>query len=325
MVRSSAVRLSYHDLSPDAGDFRREVIAGLSRSQKVLPPKLFYDARGSELFEAICELPEYYPTRTEIALMRERAHEMAQQLGPDCVLIEYGSGSGRKTRILMEALRPAAYVPIDIASQQLAACSAEFAASFPDVAVIAVCADYSRPFALPGLDRFRKHRRVIYFPGSTVGNLTVSEALVFLTNACAVARPGGAMLVGVDLKKDPAVLRAAYDDAQGVTAQFNLNLLARINRELGANIDIAAFRHRAFYNAEAGRIEMHLESLRDQAVVIANRAFDFREGETIHTENSYKYSVAEFQELARNAGFTAQTCWTDARQLFSVHYLTVPG
>jgi len=166
---------------------------------------------------------------------------------------------------------------------------------------------------------------VIYFPGSTVGNLTVSEALAFLRNACAVARPGGAMLVGVDLKKDPAVLRAAYDDAQGVTAQFNLNLLARINRELGANIDIAAFRHRAFYNAEAGRIEMHLESLRDQAVVIANRAFDFREGETIHTENSYKYSVTEFQELARNAGFTAQTCWTDARQLFSVHYLTVPG
>jgi dimethylhistidine N-methyltransferase len=324
-VRSSTSRVSYHDLGPDAGDFRQEVIAGLSRSQKVLPPKFFYDERGSELFEAICELPEYYPTRTEIALMRDKVHEMAQQLGPGCVLIEYGSGSGRKTRILVEALTPAAYVPIDIASRQLADCSAEIARAFPDVAVIAVCADYSRPFALPGLDRFREHRRVIYFPGSTVGNFTVSEALAFLRNACTVARPGGAMLVGVDLKKDPALLRAAYDDAQGVTAQFNLNLLARINRELGANIDIAAFQHRAFYNAEVGRVEMHLESLRDQQAVIADRPFTFREGETIHTENAYKYSIAEFQELARRAGFVAQTCWTDAQALFSVHYLTVPG
>ena len=325
MVRSSASRLSYHDLGPGAGDFRQEVIAGLSRSQKALPPKFFYDERGSELFEAICELPEYYPTRTEIALMRDKAHEMAQHLGAGCVLIEYGSGSGRKTRILVEALRPAVYVPIDIASRQLADCSAEFAQAFPEVAVIAVCADYSRPFALPGLDRFRGHRRVIFFPGSTVGNLTVSEALDFLRNACAVARPGGAMLVGVDLKKDPGLLRAAYDDAQGVTAEFNLNLLARINRELGANIDPAAFRHRAFYNAEVGRIEMHLESLRDQQVAIADRVFTFRQGETIHTENSYKYSVTEFQNLARRAGFVAQTCWTDAHELFSIHYLTVPG
>jgi len=325
MVRSSALRLSYHDLAPDAGDFHQEVIAGLSRSQKALPPKFFYDERGSELFEAICELPEYYPTRTEIALMRDKADEMAQHLGPRCVLIEYGSGSGRKTRILVEALGPAAYVPIDIAARQLADCSAEFARAYPDIAVIAVCADYSRPFALPELDQFRKHRRVIYFPGSTVGNFTVSEALAFLKNACAVARPGGAMLVGVDLKKDPAMLCAAYDDRQGVTAQFNLNLLARINRELGANIDLTGFRHRAFYNAEAGRIEMHLESLQDQRVTIAERTFTFRQGETIHTENSYKYSVAEFQELAQKAGFVAQFCWTDARELFSVHYLTVPG
>jgi len=207
----------------------------------------------------------------------------------------------------------------------LADCSAEFARAFPEVTVIAVCADYSLPFALPGLDRFRQHRRVIYFPGSTVGNFTVSEALAFLRNACIVARPGGAMLVGVDLKKDPALLRAAYNDAQGVTAQFNLNMLARINRELGANIDIAAFRHRAFYNAERGRIEMHLESLQDQQVAIADRVFTFRRGETIHTENSYKYSITEFQTLARRAGFVAQSCWTDPGELFSVHYLTVPG
>jgi len=324
MVRNSAARLSYHDLSPDTGDFRKEVIAGLSQPQKTLAPKFFYDERGSQLFEAICELPEYYPTRTEIALMREKAPEMARCLGMGCVLIEYGSGSGRKTRILVEALAPAAYVPIDIASQQLADYSAEFARAFPHIAVIAVCADYSRPFALPGLERFRERRRAIYFPGSTIGNFTMSEALAFLRNACAVAGPGGAMLVGVDLKKDPAVLHAAYNDAQGITAQFNLNLLERINRELGANINVAGFRHRAIYNAGAGRIEMHLESLRDQRVVIGDRAFTFRRGETIHTENSCKYSIAEFQELARKAGFVPQACWTDARDWFSVHYLTAP-
>jgi dimethylhistidine N-methyltransferase len=324
-VRSSASRVSYHDLRPDAGDFRHEVIAGLSQGQKALPPKFFYDERGSKLFEAICELPEYYPTRTEVALMRDKAHAMAQHLGPGCILIEYGSGSGRKTRILVEALGPAAYVPIDIASRQLANCSAEMARAFPEVAVVAVCADYSRPFALPALDAFRERRRVIYFPGSTIGNFTIPEAKAFLENACRIALPRGAMLVGVDLKKDPALLHAAYNDAQGVTAQFNLNLLARINRELGANIDVAAFRHRAFYNVELGRIEMHLESLRDQQVAIADRTFSFRRGETIHTENSYKYSIAEFQDLARSAGFVAQTCWTDPHDLFSVHYLTVPG
>lgn len=324
MARSSASRVSYHDLAPDTGDFRREVITGLSRSPKSLPPKYFYDERGSELFEAICGLPEYYPTRTEIALMRDKGREMAEELGPECILVEYGSGSGRKTRILVEALAPVAYVPIDIAAAQLTEWSAEVARSFPAVTVVAVCADYSRPFALPGLERFAKRRRVIYFPGSTIGNFMVSEAMVFLKNACAVARPGGAMLVGVDLKKDPAVLEAAYNDARGVTAAFNLNLLARINRELKASIDLASFRHRAFYNAELGRIEMHLESLRDQRVVIADRTFVFRQGETIHTENSCKYSIAEFQELARGAGFVARTYWTDPQDLFSVHYLTVP-
>ena len=324
MARGSASRVSYHDLAPDTGDFRRDVVAGLSRAQKSLSPKYFYDKRGSELFEAICELPEYYPTRTEIALMRDKAREMAGLLGPACVLIEYGSGSGRKTRILVEALAPAAYVPIDIAAAQLDAWSSDLAREFPRVAVIAVCADYSRPLALPGLDRFRGHRRVIYFPGSTIGNFTVPEALAFLRNARTVARRGGAMLVGVDLKKDPAMLQAAYDDAQGVTAEFNLNLLARIKRELGADIDTSAFRHRAFYNAGLGRVEMHLESLRDQEAVIAGRTFVFRRGETIHTENSYKYSIGGFQDLARGAGFEPQAVWTDEHALFSVHYLTVP-
>ena len=325
MARGGASRVSYHDLGPDTGDFRREVIAGLSRAQKSLSPKYFYDERGSQLFEAICELPEYYLTRTEVALMQARAGDMARLLGRGSLLVEYGSGSGRKTRILVEAVAPAAYVAIDIASAQLTAWSSELAGQFPSLTVIAVCADYSRPLALPGIDRFRDSRRVIYFPGSTIGNFTVPEAVAFLGNARTVARRGGAMLVGVDLKKDPEILQAAYDDARGVTAEFNLNLLARIQRELGAHIDTSAFRHRAFYNAEFGRIEMHLESLRDQQAVIANRAFVFRRGETIHTENSYKYSIGEFQDLARSAGFDPQAVWTDERKLFSVHYLTVPG
>jgi len=240
------------------------------------------------------------------------------------VLIEYGSGSGRKTRILVQALSPAAYVPIDIAPQ-LEAWSADLAREFPDVTVIAVCADYSRPLALPGIDRFRDHRRVIYFPGSTIGNFTVPEALAFLKNARAVVRPGGAMLVGVDLRKDPEVLKAAYDDAQGVTADFNLNLLTRINRELGATIDTSKFRHRAIYNEALGRVEMHLESVCEQKLSVAGRTFDFRRGETIHTESSYKYTIDGFQELARSGGFVPQSWWTDPQELFSVHYLTVPN
>lgn len=317
-------RFSFHDLRLDAGGFLEDVITGLSRPQKELSPKYFYDERGCELFEAICELPEYYPTRTEIAMMRDRVGEMARHLGPGCLLIEYGSGSGRKTRILIDALQPLAYVPIDIAARQLAASCAELARTFPRLAIIAVCADYSRPFALAELDGLAARRRIIYFPGSTIGNFTVPEAGAFLANARAIVGAGGGLLIGVDLKKDPARLHAAYNDAQGVTAEFNLNLLARINRELGADFDLAAFRHRAFYHAAMGRIEMHLESLKDQQVTVAGRSFRFRRGETIHTENSYKYSVAEFQALARGAGFEPVECWTDPERLFAVHYLTVP-
>ena len=316
--------VSFQDLSPDPGSFLEDVLEGLSRSQKALPPKYFYDEAGSALFDAICELPEYYPTRTEIALMRSHVGSMAARLGPRCALIEYGSGSGRKTRILIEALAPVAYVPIDIAAAQLKASSAALAREFPDLTVIALCADYSRPLALPDLDRVGARRRAIYFPGSTIGNFTIPEAVDFLRNARAVAGPGGGMLIGVDLKKDPARLHAAYNDAQGVTARFNLNLLTRINRELGADFDLAAFRHHAFYDAGLGRIEMHLVSERAQQVRVRGRVVTFRAGETIHTENSYKYSIEEFQALARSAGFTPEASWTDAERLFSVHYLTVP-
>lgn len=311
----------FYDLHPDAANFRDDVLAGLARPVKALPPRYFYDARGSELFEAICELPEYYPTRTELTMMQADARDMARLLGPDCLLIEYGAGSGRKTRLLIEALAPAAYLAIDISRSALTQCASSLAASYPRVEVAAVCADYARPLALPLLDGAQARRRVIYFPGSTIGNFTRQEALEFLRHARALAQAGGAMLVGVDLKKDAARLHAAYNDAQGVTAAFNLNLLARINRELGGDFDLAAFEHYAFYDAAKGRIEMHLRSLREQTVGVAGQTFAFRAGETIHTENSCKYTVEEFQQLAREAGFAPQRCWSDAERLFSIHYL----
>jgi len=319
----SSAGYSFHDLHPDTGRFLDDVMAGLSRPQRTLPPKYFYDAHGCALFEAICGLPEYYLTRAEIALMRGQVGDMAHYLGPGCVLIEYGSGSGRKTRILIGAIEPVAYVPIDIARGQLGATAAEIARDFPRLRVIAVCADYSRPLALPELDDLGA-RRIVYFPGSTIGNFTPAEAVAFLAGAREQAGAGGGLLIGVDLKKDAARLDAAYNDTRGITAAFNLNLLARINRELGADFDLSAFRHHAFYDEATGRIEMHLESVKAQAITISGRVIRFREGETIHTENSYKYSVREFQELAQAAGLAPIECWTDAEQLFGVHYLAAP-
>jgi len=312
----------FHDLNPDTENLRDDVLRGLAQPRKSLAPKYFYDARGSELFEAICALPEYYPTRTELAMMQASGAEMARRLGPQCLLIEYGAGSGRKTRVLIEALAPVAYMAIDISRTALRQCAAELAVAYPTVQVAAVCADYTRPLQLPAIDAGAR-RRVIYFPGSTVGNFTRLEALAFLRYAHAIAGPGGAMLVGVDLKKDHARLHAAYNDAQGVTAAFNLNLLTRINRELGGDFKLEAFEHHAFYDADEGRIEMHLRSLSDQQIRVAGRTFHFCAGETIHTENSCKYSVEEFQQLARDAGFVAEDCWTDAAHLFSVHYLSI--
>ena len=314
---------SFHDLNPDTGRFLDDVIAGLSRPQKALPPKYFYDAQGCALFEAICVLPEYYLTRAEIALMRGQVGDMARHLEPGSVLIEYGSGDGRKTRILIEAIRPVAYVPIDIARAQLGATAAQIVREFPQLKVIAVCADYSRPLDLPEQDGLGP-RRIVYFPGSTIGNFTPAEAAAFLAGAREQVGSKGGLLIGVDLKKDVALLDAAYNDTRGVTAAFNLNLLARINRELGADFDLSAFRHRAFYDEAKGRIEMHLESVKAQAVTIGGRVIHFRRGETIHTENSCKYSVREFQELARAAGLAPVECSLDAEQLFSVHYLAVP-
>jgi dimethylhistidine N-methyltransferase len=266
-------------------------------------------------------LPEYYPTRTEMQIMRSSAAEMARRLGPRCALIEYGSGSGLKTRVLLEALRPAAYLPVDIAAEQLKREASSVAEQFPDVPVIAVCADYSASLHIEPLRRLHAARVAVYFSGSTIGNFTPGEAREFLERAHALVGEGGAMLVGVDLQKDPAVIHAAYNDAEGVTAQFNLNLLHRLNRELDADFDVDAWSHRAFYDADLARIEMHLVSNRNQRVSIGGTQFDFRAGETIHTENSYKYTVESFHALAESARFSPQATWTDPARYFSVHYL----
>jgi dimethylhistidine N-methyltransferase len=318
---ASDAEYAYFDYKPAPGSFLHDVLAGLSTRAKALPPKYFYDEAGSVLFDAICDLPEYYLTRTELAMLRAAAPELAARVGANAAVIEYGSGSARKTRLLLDAVQPAAYVAVDIAGDQLRTSVAMLAREFPHVRMTAVCADYSVPLQLPSEATHGARRRVVYFPGSTIGNFTPREAGDFLRKALGVAMPGGAMIVGVDLKKDQQRLDAAYNDAQGVTAKFNLNLLRRINSELGADFDLGAFRHRAFYNEALGRIEMHLVSARAQNVTVAGRSFHFAEGESIHTENSYKYSVEEFHELARQARFDPQHYWIDAQALFSIHYL----
>jgi dimethylhistidine N-methyltransferase len=314
--------VAFHDLSPRSADFRNDVLHGLGDSPKHLPPKYFYDDVGSALFDAICALPEYYPTRVETALIHEHAGAIAAALGERCALVEFGSGVSRKSRLLIAAAQPAVYVPIDIARETLRQAAEGLRHAFPELPVVAVCADYSQPFRLPDLTPYRPRRRVVFFPGSTIGNFDPSEAVGFLVNARRLAGAGGALVIGVDLRKDKAVLEAAYDDPQGVTAAFNLNVLARINRELGADFDLRAFRHRAWYSDAHGRIEMHLESCRSQEVRIGTAQFAFARGETIHTESSYKYSVRDFQALAARAGFAPAACWVDERNLFSIHYMT---
>ena len=323
MLRTGAI--VFHDYHPEAADFRREVLEGLCASPKRLSPKFFYDKRGSEIFDAICELPEYYPTRTEIAILEAASAEIAELLGEDCLLIEYGSGSSRKIRILLDALAgEATYVAIDISREHLLEAASELADDYPDLEVIAVCADYSKPFPLPQPSRRRVGNRVVFFPGSTIGNFTPEQAAAFLRTTARQVGPGGSMLIGVDLKKEERILNSAYNDSGQVTAAFNLNLLERINRELDADFDVASFEHRAHYNAEAGRVEMHLVSRCAQSVRLDGHVIPFAEGETIHTENSYKFSVEEFSCLAQRSGFGVTRVWTDPDELFSLQYLTVP-
>ena len=309
----------FYSFLPRAQGLSEDVLAGLALPQKSIPPKYFYDEQGCRLFEAICELPEYYLTRTEMAILHGNIAEIAQFIGPEAQLIEFGSGVQAKTRILIQALQTQLYVPIDIAIDTLRASSSELARRFPFLNIVGICADHTRPIALPEFVGVPIRRKTVFFPGSTIGNFTPAEALVFLRQARKMAGAGGVLLIGVDLKKDKATLDAAYADGRGVTEQFNLNLLHRINRELAADFQVKRFRHKAFYDPILGRIEMHLESQYSQFVHVAGRRFDFAPGETIHTEISCKYSIAEFQELGKRAGFTPEKVWTDSEQLFSVH------
>ncbi|MFL5064454.1 MAG: L-histidine N(alpha)-methyltransferase [Xanthobacteraceae bacterium] len=300
--------------------FAADVLAGLQAERKTLPAKYFYDSAGSRLFERISQLPEYYPTRTELGILREHAADMAGRLPDQAALVEFGSGASTKASILLGAApQLAAYIPVDISSEVLHHEADVLRRSFPKLAVIPVDADFCQPFEVPA--ELASLPRAGFFPGSTIGNFEPHEACTFLRNAGRILGRGAAFIIGVDLVKDRAVLHAAYNDAAGVTAKFNLNLLARINRELGANFNLKCFEHHAFFNRERSRIEMHLASIKRQKVKVLGETIEFRAGETIHTENSYKYTPASFSALARGSGWSVQALWTDANQYFAVYFL----
>lgn len=317
---SSSIKLL--DCHPTPADLREEVIAGLLTPVKELPCKLFYDEHGSELFNRICELDEYYPTRTEAKIMREHGGEMADAVGGKCLVVEYGSGTSEKTRVLLDHLDdPVAYIPIDISRDHLLRSARRISNSYPRLEVLPVCADYEQPFDIPEPTR-RPAGRLVYFPGSTIGNFHRAEAKRFLSRMAGRAGPEGRVLLGVDTKKDPDILARAYNDSEGVTAEFNMNILRRINEELGAEFDTNTFEHHAYYNEAAGRVEMHLVSQRRQTVEVDGVAIDFAEGESIWTESSYKYAVEEFAEMATGVGLELVSAWTDDDRLFSVQLYT---
>lgn len=314
-------QVALRDLSPSAARMRDDVVRGLLAPQKWVSPMYFYDERGSLLFDQICELPEYYPTRTELAILRANADEIAAALGPNLMLVEPGSGNGEKAGVLLRALEnPSAFIPVEISREHLWESAHALNHAFPDLEVLPVCADFTQPFDLPEPSR-PAARAAVFFPGSTIGNFEPGTAARLLANFGRVAGAGGALLVGVDLCKDPAVLERAYDDAEGVTAAFNLNLLHRLNRELGADFDPAAFSHRARWNEADSRIEMHLVSGCAQTVRIGPARIRFAAGEYIHTESSYKYTMERFAALSQEAGLCVTRAWMDDDSLFSVQML----
>ncbi len=314
----------FRDFSVEQQAFHADVVEGLRGAPKSLPCKYFYDAEGSRLFDAICELEEYYPTRTEVGLLQTYGKDIAALAGDGIELIEFGCGSLQKIRVLLSAMTQLEYfVPIDISREHLLASAQRLSEDFPGLTISPLCADYTQPLELDDLNGVQK--RVGFFPGSTIGNFTRDAAIDFLRVVAGILGLGGELIIGVDLKKDHSILHAAYNDSRGITADFNLNILRRINRELGGQFDLSAFRHLAEYNDGQGRIEMHLESLQDQTVTLGDETFSFHKGERIHTENSHKYSIEEFISLADDAGFEAMECWRDENDLFSVHYLRVMG
>jgi len=310
------------DRESATSEFFSDVVAGLSSEPRTLPCKYFYDARGAALFQKICELPEYYITRTEIDILDRHRAEIAAHLGANIELIGLGTGAGTKTRILIEALeKPAVYIPVDISEKQLRQSTGLFRQIFPTLEILPVCADYLQPFDLPS-PRHKAARNIVYFPGSTIGNFDPIGATEFLQRVADFCGRDGGLLIGVDLQKDRHVIEAAYNDKAGVTAQFNLNLLVRANRELGADFDLRRWRHCANYNSINSRIEMYLISEADQKVRIEDRQFDFRDGERILTEYSYKHTRESFAALAGKAGFDFQKMWTDRAALVGVFYFT---
>jgi len=310
----------FEDQQPDHSESRAELLAGLQLPQKKINPKYFYDARGSELFEQITELQEYYPTRTEMDILKSCANEIAAYCGSDCVLIEPGSGSSEKVRLLLDSIKPAAYVPVDISADFLYESALRLGREFPWLNVHAICADFADQWQ--ARTELPEGRRVVFYPGSTIGNMEPRDAAAFLAKLRQWIGSDGGVVVGVDLHKSEQVLNAAYNDAGGVTAQFNLNILNSVNRLADADFCGMNFSHRAFYNRDLKRIEMHLVSRQPQTVKVNGSSIQFDEGETLHTENSYKYSVQDFEALSATAGFTLQKSWLDANKLFSVHYLS---
>jgi len=311
----SPVAATERPASPPS-EFERELVAALSAHPRSVSPKFFYDAAGSRLFDRICDLPEYYPTRTEFGLLADHGPEMVSHFGDGADLVEFGAGSLTKVRLLLDAwAHPGRFIPVDISAEHLHQSAAQLRAEYPGLEVLPVAGDFTRPLSLPPAPR-----RVGFFPGSSIGNLGSEAAVRFLRQA-AQALPGGGLLVGVDLVKDPATLHRAYNDAAGVTAAFNRNLLVRANRELGADFDLEAFDHYAFYDPLQQRVEMHLVSRRAQTVTVGDHTFHFAQGESLHTENSHKYTLEGFRQLARRAGFTPGPAWVDEQQLFSVHWL----
>ena len=311
------------ELVQEEDGFLASVRAGLRRHPKSIPPKFFYDAHGSHLFDLICTTPEYYPTRTEISILEHHGAEMAEMIGTSCTLIEFGSGSGIKTPLLLKHLSgDAVYVPIDICESHLMQSTQRLQRMFPALKMQPLCADYHQ---LPthAIGRHSGKRKVVFFPGSTIGNCTPEEAVLLLSSIAKLVGPDGALLIGVDNKKPVEILNAAYNDADRYTSAFNLNLLTRMKCELGAQLNVDQFSHHAFYNEEHGRIEMHLVSHCRQAICIGKETFPFGEGETIHTENSYKYTAPEFKKLANAGGWHLKFTWCDADRLFNVHYLSL--
>lgn len=313
----------FYDYHPPQADLFDEVIKGLKASPRALAPKFFYDEKGSKLFDAICKTDEYYPTRTEKKIIKNNLDDIAKHIGDDCLLIEPGSGSSEKVRLILDSINPKAYMPMDISKDYLRTAAEDVADEYPWLEVHAACVDYTQPFPLPPCHS--QARKVAFFPGSSIGNFDPEHAVKFLNHIAKILQGDneGGLLIGVDLKKDKERLDAAYNDSDGYTAAFNQNLLNRISNELDAGFDTRNFSHHAFYNEELGRIEMHLISNEAHTVSIGEHHFEFDKNETIHTESSYKYSIEEFQTLAKKAGFLPVDVWTDDEQLFSVHYFKI--